>query len=203
MDGRRVEGLHGVRLRYLYASENATCGGHAVTSDRRKPVETTAEESVSSAFFSRKGKRSEKTHHAPESYATTTLTLFFRCGASFVCSSRAASTDTGCIRRTEAASPQSSGNNNRASRETTAVDDVESPRRYAMTSPSSRPHTTASPTTAAAATPAFFFVSVFFVSDDRDAAALIAVERGGGASPVHEAAEAPGVTIARRRSCGT
>jgi hypothetical protein len=83
------------------------------------------------------------------------------------------------------------------------VDDGESPRRYATTSPSSRPHTTASPTTAAAATPALFFVSIFFVSDDRDAAALIAVGRGGGASPVHEAAEAPGVTIARRRSCGT
>ena len=34
-DGRRA-GAQGVRLRCLYASENATCGGHAVTSSREK-----------------------------------------------------------------------------------------------------------------------------------------------------------------------
>ena len=34
-DGRRA-GAQGARLRCLYASENATCGGHAVTSSREK-----------------------------------------------------------------------------------------------------------------------------------------------------------------------
>ena len=190
MDGRRSAGLHGVRLRYLYASENATCGGHAVTSDRRKPLEETAESVSFSASFSRK--RNEKTLHAPESYATTTF--FVR--ASFSFSSRAASTDTGCIRRTEAASPQCSGNVNQAF---SLPSDDKSPRRYATTSPSSRPHTTASPTTAVAATPAF--LSFFGGSDIRDAA-VAAVGRGGGASPVAEAVR-PGVTMARRRRRGT
>ena len=145
-------------------------------------------------FFSRKTCRDrEKTHHAPESYATTTN--FFSPEVSEV-----SEVSIGWIRRTGPASPQARG---QLSLSAFRFSKSDGPSRasswrtqYATTSPSSVPHAMASPIAAAAVTPVFVFVFVIGGSP-RDATALVTP------SPEASATRRPGVTTARRRRCGT